>query len=145
MDDSLTPELVDYLIAIVYLTVNRGNRCCAKLVEVSEVLGVAKPTASLMLGKLFRMGLIVKSKDGIGLSRHGFDVIDVIIRRHEVLENMLLQHGLDHGRACEISRKLEVILREEDILTIEKSLTNLRTRCDKPLCRFDSAMRARRR
>ncbi|MEM1527884.1 MAG: hypothetical protein QXS62_04155 [Sulfolobales archaeon] len=68
MDESLALELVDYLIHNSLFDHKLSNRCRAKLVEVSEVLGVAKPTASLMLRKPFRMGLIVKSKDGIGLS-----------------------------------------------------------------------------
>lgn len=144
MGDDLTPELVDYLITVVHLTIKHGSKCCAKVIEVSEALGVAKPTASLMLRKLFCMGLIVKTKDGVGITQRGLDIVNAIVKKHEVLENMLLLHGLDHDRACEIARRLEVILREEDIVIIEKSLTNLRTRCSNPLCRLDSAVRARK-
>ncbi len=143
MGDELTPELADYLVVVTHLTAKRGGTCCVKLFEVSEFLGVAKPTASIMLGKLLRMGLITKSREGVGLSRRGLDVVNAIIRKHEILETALLRYGLNHERACEIARKLEVVLEEEDVSTIEESLGKPREACGSPLCRLESALRVR--
>lgn len=143
MSDELTPELADYLVVLVHLVSRRGGACCVRLVEVSEFLGVSKPTASIMLGKLVRMGLVTKSRDGVGLSQRGLELASSIVRRHEVLERVLLRYGLDHDRACEIARKLEVILEERDVSTIEENLTEPGKTCDNPLCRLESALRAR--
>lgn len=143
MGDELTPELADYLIAVAHLVARRGGSCCARLVEVSELLGVARPTASLMLGKLYRMGLIIKSEEGVGLSRCGREVAEAIVRKHEVLEAALLRYGIDHDRACEIARKLESTLEEEDVSAIERSLEEPRKTCGNPLCRLESALKAR--
>lgn len=145
MVNNITPELVDYLIALVYLTMKHEDGYYIKLLEVSEVLGVAKPTASLMLRKLLSMGLISKSKQGIAVSKLGLEVSMKIVKKHEILEDLLLQHGLDHDRACEIARKLELVLDEVEIVKIEKTLLKARSACDKLQCRLNSAIRARKR
>ncbi|MEM0351467.1 MAG: iron dependent repressor, metal binding and dimerization domain protein [Sulfolobales archaeon] len=144
MADNLTPELVDYLLAILYLTTKRGKRCCIKLIEVSKILGVAKPTTSLMLRKLLRMGLITKSSEGIAISELGLEVSKAITKKHEVLEDMLIQHGLDHDRACEVARVLELIVDDADITKIARTLKSSQSVCDKLQCRLDSAVRSRK-
>ncbi|MEM2006428.1 MAG: iron dependent repressor, metal binding and dimerization domain protein [Sulfolobales archaeon] len=145
MTDNLTPELVDYLLAVVHLTAKRGGQCCIKLIEVSKILGVAKPTTSLMLKKLLRMGLITKSTQGIAISELGLEVSKTITKKHEVLENMLIQHGLDHDRACEVARVLELIVDDSDVTKISRTLKDSQSECDKLQCRLNSAVRSRKR
>lgn len=144
MSDELSPELTDYLIAILYLNTKRGSKCCVRLVEVSELLGVAKPTVSLMIRKLVQQGLVMKKKDGVMLSQRGLERCETIVRKHKVIEEMLISYGLDHDRACDIARKLEVVLGEDDIDVIERNILAARSSCDKLLCRIDSALRARK-
>lgn len=141
----LSPELADYLLAILYITTRRSGECCARLVEVSKLLGVAKPTASLMVGKLVRLGLVVKRREGVVLSRRGIEVCDAIVRRHSVIEGVLTRCGLSRERACEVARKLEVILDEGDIDALERGLASALSDHDSLACRIGSALRARRR
>ncbi|MCX8184623.1 MAG: iron dependent repressor, metal binding and dimerization domain protein [Sulfolobales archaeon] len=144
MVDDMTPELADYLVAIVYLVARRSSRCCIKLVEVCRALGVAKSTASLMIGKLASMGLVEKNREGIAVSKLGLEVTEAVTRRHEVLENMFLQLGVDHEKACDIARKLEVVLGSRDLEVIREKISSSLSKCNKLECRFDSAIRARK-
>lgn len=98
-----------------------------------------------MVGKLVDMGLVKKCERGIAVSELGHRVVEAVTRRHEVLENMLLQIGVDHEKACDIARKLEVVLGASDIEAIERRVLGNISMCDKLECRFDSATRARRR
>ncbi|MCS7098840.1 MAG: metal-dependent transcriptional regulator [Sulfolobales archaeon] len=145
MIGGLTPELTDYLVTIAYLVGKYGSRCCIRLVDICRVLGVAKPTASLMVGKLVDMGLVERCERGVAVSELGLRVVEAVTRRHEVLENVFLQIGVDHEKACDIARKLEVALGVSDVEAIERRVPSYLSTCDKLECRFDSAIRARKR
>ena len=144
MDVGLTPEMVDYLVSIYVLTYKRGCRC-VKPIEISKTLGASKATVSLMLKKLRFKGLVTKEKDGVSLSQRGVTICTAILRRHAMIEKALMRFGIDHDRACEVARRIEVEVDESIVDLIEKETAELELPCDRAICRFESALKARRR
>jgi len=144
MDVDLTPEMADYLVLIYALTYRRGCKC-VKPTEISKILGASKATVSLMLKKLRFRGLVVKERDGVSLSQKGVSVCATILRRHATIEKALIMLGVDHDKACEVARKIEVVVDEGVIDLVERGTMKFELPCDKATCRLESALKARRR
>ena len=144
MDVDLTPEMADYLVLIYVLTYGKGHRY-AKPTEISRTLGASKATVSLMLKKLRFRGLVVKERDGVSLSQRGVSVCVSILRRHATIEKALMMLGVDHDKACEVARKIEVVVDESVIDLVERETVEFGLPCDKATCRLESALKARRR
>ncbi len=144
MDVDLTPEMADYLVLIYVLTYRRGCRC-VKPTEISKTLGASKATVSLMLKKLRFRGLVIKERDGVSLSQRGVAVCVAILRRHATIEKALMMLGVDHDRACEVARRIEVVMDEGVIDVVEKEVIKLELPCDRAMCRLKSALKARKR
>jgi DtxR family Mn-dependent transcriptional regulator len=120
----------DYLIAIDWLTSPVGP--CGALVEnaptlaahVSSTLGVSRPTAGEMLGRLEQQGLIRRgaSKELV-LTATGRDKADRVVRAHRVLERFAvdtLGYGLDTCFAH--ARRLAPSFDDEAIARLERAL-----------------------
>jgi Mn-dependent DtxR family transcriptional regulator len=62
-----------------------------------------------------------------------------------MIEKALMRFGIDHDRACEVARRIEVEVDESIVDLIEKETAELELPCDRAICRFESALKARRR
>jgi len=136
--------MADYLVLIYALTYRRGCRC-VKPTEISKTLGASKATVSLMLKKLRFRGLVIKERDGVSLSQRGVAVCVAILRRHATIEKALMMLGVDHDRACEVARKIEVVVDEGVVDAMEKEVIKFELPCDRATCRLESALKARKR
>ena len=105
MVNSLSIRDIDYLITIYEYSASRG---VARVIDVAKVLGVSKSTASLMIKKLEKQGLIVKVSSGIKLTSEGVKTCLEIIWRHGVIEVALTRLGLSPEEACAVARNIEL-------------------------------------
>ncbi len=109
---NLSVRDADYLVAV-----KSCGETPAKVCVIAEMLGVAKSTASLMMKKLMKYGLVEKAGRGYVLTKEGEDVVRNIIWRHLVVETALVSIGLSPNEACRAARLIELSLPEE---TVEK-------------------------
>lgn len=105
MVNSLSIRDIDYLITIYEYSALRG---AARVIDVAKVLGVSKSTASLMIKKLERQGLIEKVSSGVKLTSEGVKACLEIIWRHGVIEIALTKLGLSPKEACVVARNIEL-------------------------------------
>ncbi|MCD6324307.1 MAG: metal-dependent transcriptional regulator [Desulfurococcales archaeon] len=96
-----------------YLTALAKNGGRARLKDVCEALGVAKPTACLMLKKLASDGLVRKDGRHYVLTEEGMALATHILWRHGVTEWMLVKAGLPKEEACAIARRIELLIPED--------------------------------
>ncbi|RLG10408.1 MAG: hypothetical protein DRN64_02930, partial [Thaumarchaeota archaeon] len=71
--------------------------------EIIDELGVAKPTASLMIGRLRDEGYLQVRRRKIFLGRKREEAIRAALWKHGVMESALVKLGLSSKEACEIS------------------------------------------
>ncbi|MCD6428413.1 MAG: metal-dependent transcriptional regulator [Desulfurococcales archaeon] len=105
MVNSLSTRDIDYLITIYEFSASRG---AARVIDVAKVLGVSKSTASLMIKKLEKQGLITKVSRGVKLTSEGVKTCLEVIWRHGVIEVALTRLGLNPEEACAVARDIEL-------------------------------------
>jgi len=96
----LSPRRIDYLIAVFKCSKGKGY---ARQREIIEELGIAKPTASLMIKKLKDEGYLEIRERKIFLDKKGEKMIEEALWKHGVLENAFVKLGLSSREACEVS------------------------------------------
>lgn len=101
----LSTRDIDYLITVYEHCTFKGT---ARVVDVAKALGVSKSTASLMIKKLVKWGLIERVGRGIRLTKEGIDLCLEIIWRHGVIESALTRLGLSVEEACHVARDIEL-------------------------------------
>lgn len=111
----LSPRDVDYLMVVYYLSHARG---AARISDVARYLGVAKPTASIMLKKLMRFGLLRRVDSGYALTEEGLSICTDMFIKHTIIETALSRLGLDPDDACELAREIEVFIPMDKALKI---------------------------
>ncbi len=115
----LSPRDVDYLMVVYHLSHVRG---AARISDVAEYLGVAKPTASLMLKKLMRSGLLRRIDGGYVLTEEGLSICTDMFIKHTIIETALSRLGLDPDEACRLAREIEVLMPMDKALKIWESM-----------------------
>ncbi len=110
--ESLSIRDVDYLLAI-----KRANGA-ARVSQISNMVHVAKSTASLMLKKLMSYGLVKHVGRGYMLTEKGEEVIKEISWRHAVVETALAELGIPLDEACRAARLIELYLPRETVLKL---------------------------
>ena len=111
----LSPRDVDYLMVVYHLTHTKGT---ARISDVARYLGVAKPTASLMLKKLMRSGLVRRVDSGYALTDDGLSICTDMFIKHTIIETALSRLGLDPDDACLLAREIEVLIPMDKALKI---------------------------
>ena len=96
----LSPRRIDYLIAVFKCCKEKGY---ARQYEIVDELGVAKPTASLMIRRLRDEGYLQVRRRKIFLGKKGEEAIREALWKHGVMESALVKLGLSSREACEIS------------------------------------------
>ncbi len=117
--NSLSIREADYLVA---LYVKGGASRPVKPSALAEVLGVAKPTATLMLKKLIMQGLVKRVEGGYELTGEGLRLVKEIIWRHGVVEGALLKLGLSKDEACMVARLIELNIPMSSLQCIWRNL-----------------------
>lgn len=115
----LTVREVDYLLTIFKKSKESGY---ARNKQVIQELGVSKSTASLMIKKLKKMGLVSENNRRFKLTSRGEEVLSEKFWRHGVIECALSYLGVPIEDSCKISWKMDPLLPKEVIETIWKML-----------------------
>ena len=110
----------DYLEQILILLESKGY---ARSVNISEALGVTKPSVSVAMKKLREGGYISMDKSGlISLTDKGFPIARRIYDRHLTLTKFFTMIGVDEKTAQEDACKTEHVISEKTFAMICKQL-----------------------
>jgi DtxR family transcriptional regulator, Mn-dependent transcriptional regulator len=122
-------NMEDYLEAIRTLS-NRGGP--VTVTQISEILGVSKPSVTAAVNRLSGEGLVNHEKYGaVELTPRGRVVAEDVCRRHEALKLFLteilgvsretaeadackLEHHLSHDSSVRLTRFMAYILHDDD-------------------------------
>lgn len=111
----LTVSAEDYLERIHELIEGKGY---ARVSDIADLLGLTRPTVSIMVQRLSRDGYLVYEKyRGLTLTPRGADVARRIRTRHVLLTEFLGMLALDRGV---VSRDVEGIEHHVSPETLEK-------------------------
>lgn len=110
----LTPAMEDYLEMIYRNSLIEGYM---RINTISELLNVAASSATNMIQKLGRLGLINYKKYGIiFLTENGREVGQFLLKRHEIIEDFLIHLGVKENSLIET----ELIEHNVSTTTLEK-------------------------
>ncbi len=111
----LTVSAEDYLERIHELIESKGY---ARVSDIADLLGLTRPTVSIMVQRLSRDGYLIYEKyRGLTLTARGAEVARRIRTRHVLLTEFLGLLGLDRGV---VSRDVEGIEHHVSQETLEK-------------------------
>ncbi len=104
--EKITEREADYLVALYETSI---NRCSVSLSSLAKQLNVKSPTAIEMLKKLESKGLVkYLGRKGVKLTKKGVVSAEKIIRRHRLIETLLVEKlGLDVDTACCETKKFD--------------------------------------
>ncbi|MBR5307608.1 MAG: metal-dependent transcriptional regulator [Clostridia bacterium] len=95
----------NYLETIYMLNKQRGF---ARSIDISNELGVSKPSVSVAMKNFREAGYIETDPDGkITLTKKGLEVAERVYERHQVVAKALIALGVDEETAFEDSCKIE--------------------------------------
>jgi DtxR family manganese transport transcriptional regulator len=110
----------DYVEAIAGLIRDSGE---ARLVDVARCLGVSHVSASRIVAKLARQGLVTaKPYRSIFLTDRGSSLALQVTRRHELVVNFLLRLGVSEQAARIDAEGIEHHVGEETLAAMERFL-----------------------
>jgi len=119
-----TPRAEDYLEVVYDLIHEKGY---ATTSDISERLNVKPPTVSNMVGKLAAKGYLKHERyRGMNLTEHGENVARSVIRRHEVISELLSMIGVADDVAYEDTEGIEHHVQPTTIRRIERLAEYLR-------------------
>lgn len=84
----LSATIQDYL-SLIYVMERDGETVVGS--QLAELLGVTPPTVTNTLKRMTRDGLITMDKGGTHLTESGWEAARVVMRRHMLMEWMMLQ------------------------------------------------------
>lgn len=107
----------DYL-SLIYVLERDGEPIVGA--RLAELLGVTPPTVTNTMKRMARDGLITMDEHGTHLTSHGWDAAKDVMRRHMLMEWMMLKmlpwsklHGEAHNLEHAISPEAEAAVYEE--------------------------------
>ena len=113
----------DYLEAILRLRETKG---VVRSVDISQLLGVTKPSVSFAMKKLRENEFIHMDEENlITLTEKGEAIALRIYDRHKTLMSFLTRIGVDEATAREDACKLEHDISEESFAALRKHLLKL--------------------
>lgn len=115
--DEITSAMKDYIMTIFSIE-EGGDR--AKTTELAEKLEVKPASVTEMIQKLSSMGLLAyEPYRGMQLTEKGKDTAMKILRRHRLLEKLLVDFvGLDAASSCVEASRLELLLSDHTVNSI---------------------------
>ena len=114
-----TANMEDYLEAIAKLS---EEKSVVRVTEISERLGVKKPSVTAALHRLSEEGLVEHPRYGrVKLTREGQRIARDVIRRHEVLYHFLKEIlGVESDVAQEDACNMEHLLSADSLERLAK-------------------------
>ena len=110
----------DYLEMILMLREKKGY---VRSVDISQALGVTKPSVSFAMKKLRENGYIqMEERNEITLTEKGMAIARRIYDRHKALTAFLIQLGVDEATAREDACKIEHDISEETYQAILREI-----------------------
>lgn len=113
----LSSTIQDYL-SLIYVMERDDEPVVGS--RLAELLGVTPPTVTNTLKRMTRDGLITMNKDGTHLTEAGWDAARVVMRRHMLMEWMMVKtlpwsklHSEAHQLEHAISTMTETVLMEQ--------------------------------
>lgn len=107
-----------YLETILILSKERGG---VRSVDVSEHMGVSKPSVSRAIGLLKNGGYVTMDKNGhLHLTEEGLRVAEHIYEKHTVLTRFLVSLGVNEETAAVDACKMEHIISDTSFHAIKK-------------------------
>ena len=108
MEFKNTQSVEDYLESILMLSEKKEF---ARSIDVSQDLGVTKPSVSVAMKKLRERGMIIVDTDGhITLTDAGRDIAERVYSKHKLLTNLLLHIGVDKETAADEACLIEHVI-----------------------------------
>ena len=99
---SLTSSMEDYLEAVLVLQKQKGYARC---VDVSEFLGVTKPSVSRAVKELSKKKCLLKKDDGtLSLTEQGQSIAKQIYEKHRFFTKQLIKACYQRNKFCEAER-----------------------------------------
>ena len=112
-----------YLETILILSRRSG---CVRSVDISEYMGYSKPSVSRAVGLLKSGNYITIDDDGhITLTEAGLKTAEKIMRRHELLTELLVSLGVDRKVAAADACKMEHVISDETYEAIHNHMQNM--------------------
>lgn len=112
-----------YLETILILSRRSG---CVRSVDISEYMGYSKPSVSRAVGLLKAGNYIVIDDDGhITLTESGLETAEKIMRRHELLTELLVSLGVDRQVAAADACKMEHVISDETYEAIHNHMKTM--------------------
>lgn len=123
-EDHQTEIAEDYVELIAELIEKRGE---ARVVDLSERLGVTKATVNNTIQRLQRDGLVVSAPyRSIFLTDAGKDLASTARERHDVVRDLLLALGVDAATANEDAEGIEHHVSDVTLKAIRRFLKRAR-------------------
>ena len=112
-----------YLETILILSRQRTH---VRSVDISEYMGYSKPSVSRAVGLLKAGNYIVIDDDGhISLTQTGLTTAEKIMRRHELLTELLVSLGVDRQVAVADACKMEHVISDETFEAIHNHMKTM--------------------
>ena len=107
-----------YIETIHVLSKNGG---AVRSIDVSEYMGVSKPSVSRAIGLLKEGGYVTMARDGtLTLTAAGVEVADKIYERHRVITALLCALGVDPAVAADDACRIEHHISDESFEAIKR-------------------------
>ena len=107
-----------YLESILVLTKKKSG---VRSIDISEYMGVSKPSVSRAIGLLREGGYITVDRDGyLSLTQMGQKKAEDIFSRHNVITEFLVSLGVDEETAQGDACRIEHVISTESFEAIKK-------------------------
>ena len=112
-----------YLETILILSRRNGY---VRSVDISEYMGYSKPSVSRAVGLLKAGEYITMDEDGhITLTRSGLETAEKIMRRHDLLTQLLVSLGVDQQTAAADACKMEHVISDATFEAIHNHMKRM--------------------
>ena len=116
---SITKKERDCLIAIGR---HFEDRFPVRLSDLSRELGVKNPTALNLVKRLEFKEMALDDKGMILLTETGVNRYKEVQENHRIMETLMVKHGVDLTKACEISQHVDYLMDHPSVDTIFENL-----------------------
>ncbi len=114
-------ESGEMYLETIYVLSKNGKR--VRSIDVSEHMGVSKPSVSRAVGILKNGGYVESDKDGfLCLTAAGLETAEKTYERHRVLSRFFVKLGVDETIASEDACKIEHVISDESFAALKKHL-----------------------
>ena len=114
-------ESGEMYIETIYVLSKSGKS--VRSIDVSEHMGVSKPSVSRAIGILKSGGYVENGEDGfLHLTELGIETAEKTYERHSVLSRFFVSLGVDEAVASEDACKIEHVISDESFAALKKHL-----------------------